>query len=51
MLTFFSCCAALFSATFNAACGLDYFKFLAAVLLVLVAFNLFLLLSHGFRKM
>lgn len=51
MLEFFSGCAGLFTKTFNAACGLDYFKFLAALLLFQAAFGLFLYLYHGSKKL
>ena len=51
MLDFFSGCASLFSAIFNAACGLEYFRFLAAFLLFQVCLGLFLLIFHGSRKL
>lgn len=51
MLTFFSDCAGLFTRTFRAACGLELFRFLAALLLVQLCFGLFLLLFHGAKKL
>lgn len=50
MLDFFSGCASLFSDTFDAACGLDYFEFLAAFLVLDACFGLFLLISHGSKR-
>ncbi|MEA4934751.1 MAG: hypothetical protein VB071_14380 [Lawsonibacter sp.] len=51
MLTFFSDCAGLFTSTFNAACSLEFFKFLAAFLLLETCFGLFLYLHHGMKRM
>lgn len=50
MLTFFSGCASLFTHIFNTACGLDFFRFLAACLVFQVGLGLFLMLYHGTRK-
>jgi hypothetical protein len=50
MLTFFSGCASLFTHIFNTACGLDFFRFLAAYLVFQVGLGLFLMLYHGTRK-
>lgn len=51
MLEFFGACAGLFTRIFNAACGLDLFRFFAALLLVELCFGLFLMLQRGLRKM
>lgn len=51
MLDFFSGCVSLFSKTFNTACGMEYFRFLAAFLLFQVCLGLFLLIFHGSRKL
>jgi hypothetical protein len=51
MLTFFSGCAGLFTNIFNAACSLEYFKFLAAFLLVQTCLGLFLYFHHGLKRM
>ena len=51
MLDFFSTCVGLFSQVFNAACSLDYFRFLVAFLLLLVCLGVFLNLCHGVRKL
>lgn len=51
MLDFISDCAGLFSLVFNAACSLDYFRFLAAFVLLLVCLGVFLLIYHGSKKL
>ena len=51
MLEFFSGCASLFSGTFNAACGLDFFRFLAALLALEVLVGLYLTLYHGSKRL
>lgn len=51
MLEFFSGCASLFSGTFNAACALDFFKFLSALLALEVLVGLYLTLYHGTKKL
>lgn len=51
MLEFLTGCVSLFSDTFNAACDLDYFQFLAAFLVFEVCFGLFLFFSHGAKKL
>ena len=51
MLDFFSGCAGLFSIVFNAACGLEYFRFLSAFVLLLVCLGVFLRIYHGARRM
>lgn len=51
MLDFFSACVGLFSQVFHAACSLEYFRFLAAFLLLLVCLGVFLNLYHGARKL
>lgn len=51
MLTFISDCAGLFTETFNAACGLDFFRLLAALVVVQLCFGLFVYLYHGTRKL
>lgn len=51
MLEFFVDCAGLFSRIFDTACGLELFKFFAALLLVELCFGLLLTLQRGLRKM
>lgn len=51
MINFLSGCASLFTNTFNVACGMDFFEFLAGVLLFLTAFAVFQAFSRGLRKM
>ena len=40
----------LFTQIFNSACGLDFFRFLAAYLVFQVGLGLFLMFYHGTRK-
>lgn len=51
MLTFFAGCVGLFSHIFAAALHLEYFRFLVIIVVVLVAFGLFAMLSRGTRKL
>lgn len=51
MLEFFSGCASLFSRTFNAACGLEFFKFLAALIALEILVGLYLTFYHGAKKL
>lgn len=51
MLEFLTGCESLFTDTFSAACGLDFFQFLAAFLVFKVCFGLFLLLFRGAKKL
>lgn len=51
MFEFLTGCVSLFTDTFNAACGLDFFQFLAAFLVFEVCFGLFLFLSHSRKKL
>lgn len=51
MFDFLAACAGLFTDTFNAACGIEFFEFLASVLLFVVAFGVFQAFSNGLRKL
>lgn len=51
MLEFITGCEILFTETFTAACDLDYFRFLAAVLAFDICFGLFLLLFQKSKKL
>ena len=51
MIDFFLACAGLFTDTFNAAMQLDFFVFLAAVMMIQVSFSLWFLIYRGSKKM
>lgn len=51
MLDFFSGCAGLFSLVFNATCGLEYFRFLAAFVVLLVCLGIFMRIYHGTKRL
>lgn len=51
MLTFFSDCAGLFSSTFSALCGVSFFRFLAALILIETGFGLFFFFNRGMKKL
>ena len=51
MPAFLTVCVSLFTDTFNAACGLEFFRFLAAFLAFDICFGLFLVLFHGSKKL
>lgn len=50
MLQFFTDCAGLFNHIFQAACQLEFFRFLTALLMLLGGLGVFLLIFHGSRK-
>lgn len=51
MLIFISGCARLFTSIFTAACSLDFFRFLAALILVETGFGLWFYFNRGMKKM
>lgn len=51
MLQFFTDCAGLFNHIFQAACQLEFFRFLAALLMLLGGLAVFLLLFHGSKRL
>lgn len=51
MLSFFTDCVGLFASVFSAAMELEFFRFLAGLMIVLVSFGLFVQLQNGLKKL
>lgn len=50
MLTFFTDCVGLFAGTFNAAMGIEFFRFLVLVFILQISFGLFFYIYRGSKK-